>query len=211
VSAPVPQPDARPDARPARRSLRGPLLLAAAVGSVVALGAGAPTWVSGRAATATGTTAVLASGRDAAPVATALALVSLAAVVASTLGRRAARFVAALVLVAGGAGVLAASTGPLSDPAAALAAPARSASGTTQARVDPGPAVAPWPLVSAVAGGVVALAGAGLVVTARRRDTPRTAGRYARDARSAPGAGAPADQDPAAAWDALSHGDDPTR
>ncbi|GAB3466404.1 Trp biosynthesis-associated membrane protein [Kineococcus endophyticus] len=203
MSAPVPE--------VRRRSRRGPLLLLAAVGAVVALGAGAPTWVSGRAATATGTAAVLASGRDAAPVATALALVSLAAVVASTLGHRAARLVAALVLVAGGAGVLAASTGPLREPTAALTAPARAASGTTQARVEGAVDVAPWPVVSAVGGGLVALAGVGLVVGARRRDVPRAAGRYDRDARSGAGAAAPTRDDPAAAWDALSHGDDPTR
>ncbi|MEZ0493010.1 Trp biosynthesis-associated membrane protein [Kineococcus sp. TBRC 1896] len=194
-----------------RPSRRGPLLLLAALGAVAALGAGAPTWVSGRAATATGTAAVLAAGRDAAPVATALALVSLAAVVASTLGRRAARLVAALVLVAGGAGVLAASTGPVRDPAAALAAPARAASGTTEARVQAGVDVAPWPVVSAVGGGLVALAGGGLVLGARRREAPRTAGRYDRDARPGSGAPAPARQDPAAAWDALSHDEDPTR
>lgn len=198
-----------PAVGPRRRSRRGPLLLLAALGAVVALGAGAPTWVSGRAATATGTAAVLASGRDAAPVATALALVSLAAVVASLLGRRVARLVAALVLVAGGAGVLAASTGPLREPAAALSAPARAASGTTQARVEGTVDVAPWPVVSAVGGGLVALAGVGLVVGARGRQAPRAAGRYDRDARA--GATAPAREDPAAAWDALSHGDDPTR
>ncbi|MEZ0163636.1 Trp biosynthesis-associated membrane protein [Kineococcus sp. LSe6-4] len=202
-----PTPPDPPTAR--RRSPRGPLLLVAALGAVVALGAGAPTWVEGRVATATGTTAVLATGRDAAPVATALALVSLAAVVASTLGRRVARLVAALVLVAGGAGVLAASTGPLREPATALSAPARAASGTTQARVQAGTDVAPWPVVSAAGGGLVAVAGAGLVLGARRREDPRASDRYARDARS--GAPAPAHQDPAAAWDALSHGEDPTR
>lgn len=195
----------------ARRE-RGPLLLAAAAGAVVALAAGAPTWVAGSVRTATGSAAVVAGGRDAAPVATALALVSLAAVVASTLGRRAARTVAALVLVLGGAGTVLTSLAVVDAPRDALLAPARAASGTTSAPLAGEPAVRPWPVVSAAGGALVLVAGAGVLVRSRRwaREAPASATRHERDATRAAGSPAPRD-DPAAAWDSLTHGEDPTR
>jgi uncharacterized membrane protein (TIGR02234 family) len=189
---------------------RGPLLLAAAAGAVLALAAGAPTWVTGSVRTATGTAAVVAGGRDAAPVATALALVSLAAVVASTLGRRLARTAAAVVLVLGGAGTVLTSLAVATAPQDALTAPARAASGTTGVTLRGEPSVRPWPVVSAAGGGLVLLAGAGVLVGSRRwaraaAPVPASA-RHERDAsRAAPG------DDPAAAWDSLTHGEDPTR
>ncbi|WP_432563265.1 Trp biosynthesis-associated membrane protein [Kineococcus sp. SYSU DK003] len=188
---------------------RGLLLLLGTAGAVVALGAGAPTWVTGAVRTATGDTDVLASGRDAAPVATALALVSLAAVVASTLGRRVARVVAAVVLLLGGAGVLASSVATVTDPASALTVPARAASGTTTVDLDGDPVLAPWPVVSAAGGVLVAVAGAGILVRSRRwQATTATSARHERDASRGP---ADAREDPAAAWDSLTRGDDPTR
>ena len=193
--------------RPARARTgreRGPLLLLGAAGAVVALGAGAPTWLTGSAATATGARTVLASGRDAAPVATAVALVSLAAVVAAVLGRRVARAVAAVVLLLGGAGVLAASLAVLTSPAAALDGAARAASGTTSPEVTR-TSVRPWPVVSAAGGALVTLAGVGVLVRGRGWET---SSRHERDAAAT--ATAPA-QDPAAAWDSLTHGQDPTR
>ncbi|WP_432515305.1 Trp biosynthesis-associated membrane protein [Kineococcus sp. SYSU DK001] len=192
-------------ARP--RDRRGPLLLLAAAAAVLALAAGAPTWVSGQVVTVTGDTAVAADGRQAAPVATALALVALAAVVASTLGRRAARAVAALVLVLAGAGVVAASAGVLTSPRTALAAPARAASGTTQAELDGDPVLRPWPVVSAAGGVLVAVAGLGVLAGARRGGTATASARHERDARREV---AGPREDPAAAWDSLSHGEDPT-
>jgi uncharacterized membrane protein (TIGR02234 family) len=190
------------------RNERGLLLLAGAAGSVVALAAGAPTWVSGAVVIVTGDATVVADGRSAAPVATALALVSLAAVVASLLGRRLARYVAALVLVAGGAGVIASSVSVVTDPATALAAPARAVSGTTTVELDGDPAVAPWPVVSAAGGVLVVLAGAGTIVRARRwAAAPAGSARHERDASRT----VDVQDDPAAAWDSLSHGDDPTR
>lgn len=188
---------------------RGTLLLLGVAGSVLSLAAGAPTWVSGLVVTATGDTPVLAAGRAAAPVATALALVSLAAVVASLLGRRVARTIAALVLVLGGVGVVATSTAVLTDPATALAAPARAASGTTTVTLDGEPSVAVWPVVSALGGGLVVLAGLGIAVRAGRWQ--RAATGSARHERDASRTVADPSEDPAAAWDSLSHGDDPTR
>ncbi|MFD0481163.1 Trp biosynthesis-associated membrane protein [Kineococcus sp. GCM10028916] len=192
---------------------RGLLLLAGIAGAVVGLGAGAPTWVRGAVETATGASAVLVNGRDAAPVATALSLVSLAAVVASTLGRRVARLVAAVVLVLGGAGTVVASLAVTSDPSAALTAPARAASGTTGVRLQGDPSVRPWPVVSAVGGVLVLVGGAGVLVRTRRWNaaTPSAGStRHERDATRAAVTLAP-HEDPAAAWDSLTQGDDPTR
>lgn len=191
---------------------RGTLLLIGSAGAVLALAAGAPTWVSGLVATATGDTAIVAGGRDAAPVATALALVSLAAVVASMIGRRVARTIAALVLVAGGVGVAATSIAVVTGPATALAAPARTASGTTTVSLDGEPSVAPWPVVSAAGGVLVVLAGVGIAARAGRWQRASTASdRYERDASRTVDALLDPAQDPAAAWDSLSHGEDPTR
>ncbi|ABS04432.1 Trp biosynthesis-associated membrane protein [Kineococcus radiotolerans] len=193
---------------------RGPLLLTGAAGAVLALAAGAPTWVTGSVPTATGTAAVVATGRDGAPAATALALVSLAAVVASTLGRRLARTVAALVLVLGGAGTVLASLAVATAPQDALAAPARAASGTTGAVLAGEPSVRPWPVVSAAGGALVLVAGAGVLLRSRRwareGDPAATSTRHERDATRIRTAPAPGD-DPAAAWDSLTHGEDPTR
>jgi uncharacterized membrane protein (TIGR02234 family) len=191
---------------------RGLLLLAGVAGAVLALGAGAPTWVGGSVQTATGSVAVLVDGRDAAPVATALALVSLAAVVASTLGRRVARAVAAVVLVLGGAGTIAASLAVSTDPAAALTSPARAASGTTGVSLDGAPSVRPWPVVSAAGGVLVLVAGAGVLVRSRRwaATTAVTSTRHERDA-TRPAVTSTPEDDPAAAWDSLTHGEDPTR
>lgn len=187
---------------------RGTLLLAAAAGAVLALAAGAPTWVSGTTDTTTGTAQVLAGGRGAAGVATALALVSLAAVVATSIGRRVARTVAALVLVLGGLGVAAGSVAVVADPGAALSGPARAASGRTAATVD-GVSLTAWPVVSAVGGALTATAGVGVLVRGRRW---ATSNRHERDAATVDVRAAPTpSEDPAAAWDSLTHGDDPTR
>ena len=189
---------------------RGLLLLAGVAGSVLVLGAGAPTWVSGTVQRATGSAAVLVDGRDAAPVATALGLVSLAAVVAWMLGRRVARVVAAVVLVLGGAGTIAASLAVTADPTSALTAPARAASGTTEVTLEGDASVRPWPVASAAGGALVLLGGAGLLVRSRRWQPGAGPTRHERDATRAAATLSP-DEDPAAAWDSLSQGEDPTR
>nr|WP_240895136.1 Trp biosynthesis-associated membrane protein [Kineococcus siccus] len=173
-------------------------------GAVVVLAAGAPTWVAGRVAATTGDTAVLADGRTAAPLATALGLVALAAVVAVTIGRRVARVLAAAALLLAGVGVVVASLGALTSPEEALSSPARAASGRSTAAVT-GADVAPWPVVSAAGGVLVGVAGLGVLARGRRWSTST---RHERDAVVLVPA-SPA-EDPAAAWDSLTHGEDPT-
>ncbi|WP_432483195.1 Trp biosynthesis-associated membrane protein [Kineococcus esterisolvens] len=190
---------------------RALVLTVAAAGAVLALAAGAPTWVRGAVSTAAGLREVAAAGRAAAPTATALALVALAAVVACSLGRRAARALAALVLVLAGAGVAAAGVDVWTSPEGALAAPARLVSGRSDPQVQQ-VRTRPWPLVCAAGGAVCAAAGAAAVLRGRSWST---SARHERDAAAAepasrtPAGASPAE--PAAAWDSLSRGDDPTR
>ncbi|WP_432547059.1 Trp biosynthesis-associated membrane protein [Kineococcus sp. SYSU DK004] len=198
---------------PARE--RGALLLLAAGGSLLALATGAPQWLAGAVETPTGLVPVGATGRAAAPLATAAALVGAAAAVAAAIGRRLARALAALVLVLAGAGVAVASLAVLAQPQDGLDAAARAASARTSA-VAAGPVdVSPWPVVSAAGGAAAALAGAGVLVRGRRWTSAPTSRRYERDASAAPGTH-PAPrapevaEDPAAAWDSLTRGDDPT-
>ncbi|WP_167581822.1 Trp biosynthesis-associated membrane protein [Kineococcus rubinsiae] len=208
MSDPAPPPAAEDaPADEARRRTgreRGLLLLLGLAGAVVALAAGAPTWVSGRVAATAGETAVLADGRTAAPLATALGLVALAAVVACTIGRRVARVLAAAALLLAGVGVVVASLTAATSPEDALGAEARAASGRSTATVSAAE-VAPWPVVSAVGGVLIGLAGLGVLV---RGGTWLSSRRYERDAAAVPASPA---EDPAAAWDSLTHGEDPTR
>ncbi|NAZ88831.1 Trp biosynthesis-associated membrane protein, partial [Kineococcus indalonis] len=145
----------------------GAVLLLGAAGAVAALAAGAPSWVEGAVATAAGVREVSAAGRQAGAAATALALVSLAAVVACSLGRRVARALAAVVLLLAGAGVVAASAAALSSPEDALAAPARQVSGRTDPQLQR-VGTSAWPVVS-VAGGVLAGAAGGAALLRGRR------------------------------------------
>ncbi|WP_432533337.1 Trp biosynthesis-associated membrane protein [Kineococcus arenarius] len=192
---------------------RAPVLLTAAAGAVVALAAGAPTWVLGRAETAAGLREVAAAGRTAAPVATALALVALAAVVACSLGRRTARTLAAVVLLLAGVGVAVSAGAVLTSPQPALSAAARAVSGRSDPQLQQ-VRTRPWPLVCAAGGALCAAAGAAALVRGRAWSAPS---RHERDAAavlpasSARASAAPAPEDPAAAWDSLSRGDDPTR
>ncbi|WP_432498122.1 Trp biosynthesis-associated membrane protein [Kineococcus gypseus] len=223
-------------ARPARAGRgRGPLLLAGVGGALLALAAGAPAWVDGAVQTAAGAREVVATGRQAGAAATALALVALAAVVACSLGRRVARALAALVLVAAGAGVAASAASVLLSPQAAISAPARQVSGRSDPQVLRADARA-WPAVCALGGALAAAAGAGVLVRGRswsassrhERDaaapagppTGAAAGARAAAGTAAPargeqapagGGAAPAAGDPAAAWDSLTRGEDPTR
>jgi len=213
VSGPVAPPPVAPppDARRRAGRERGLLLLLGLAGAVVALAAGAPTWVSGRVAATAGPTTVLADGRTAAPLATALGLVALAAVVATTIGRRVARALAALALLLGGIGIVVASVVAATAPADALSGPARAVSGRSTAAVTGSPDVAPWPWVSAAGGLLVGVAGLGVLARGRAWATSQ---RHERDADEAPaGARVPVSpaEDPAAAWDSLTHGEDPTR
>lgn len=170
-----------------------------------------------------GTTAVDVSGAEAAPLVVAAALVALAASAVVAISSRAVRFVSGPLLVAAGIaaalGALAVRTDPEGHARGAIA----EATGVSGAEAELSGTL--WPLLALLPCAGLALLGA-MVLVAGRTWVGST--RYAREG-TAPAAGAsavqgsvadegavatapvpPASEDPAALWDALSRGEDPT-
>ncbi len=201
------------------RRLTGPAaaVLLALLGAVLALLSASRPWVHAVVTDPVlGRTTVTASGRQAAAVVPAVALVALAGGVALLLSRVIGRRVTGVLLVLAGAAAAAASVSTVRSPDAGIAdlvGRALATVGSTDAQVS----VTAWPWVAVVGGALVVCAGTLAVVQARRWGTPRS--RYESpvdpahsagvEVRPAPPAG-PGD-DPGATWDALTRGEDPTR
>ncbi|GAA1858640.1 Trp biosynthesis-associated membrane protein [Myceligenerans crystallogenes] len=210
-----------PAARPALTRTRALLALLALGG--LALATTSATWITSEVATALRAgVAVEATGTQAAPVVSAAALVLLACGPVLALTGRAAKYVVLAVAVLAGAGVTAGAVAGVVAPATAARSAAADAAGVTELTA---PAVLTlWPWVTAAAGVLAALVAVAAALAARR--WPEASRRHERDA-ARPGvahhtpagpaapAGAPAAQrdepDPAADWDALTRGEDPTR
>ncbi|GMA85072.1 hypothetical protein GCM10025868_03220 [Angustibacter aerolatus] len=145
-------------------------VLLALAGAAACLLAGSRTWVRGTVVDdLLGRVPLTASGRQAAPVVVAVAVVALAAALAVAVGRRVGRTVAGLVLVLAGAAAAAGAVSALGTPASALTeqvvrATARTGAGTVTATVTG------WPWLAVVGGALTAVAGAVVVVRARRLD-----------------------------------------
>jgi uncharacterized membrane protein (TIGR02234 family) len=159
---------------------------------------------------------VSASGRMAAPVVVAVALVALAGGVALLLAGRFGRRLVGVVLVLAGAAELAAALGAVRQPGQAIADQVTRAVGRTggaELRVT----VTGWPWVAVLAGVLVVVAGALAVLRAHRWSGPKT--RYESPASTVTGDEAAPDdgstasgtEDVARTWDELSRGEDPTR
>lgn len=187
--------------RPSRRLT----VLAAAALSAALAGTTRALWVRASAPDLAGTLQqVEVRGAEAAPAVLALALVALAAALATSLSSRWVRFVTGPVLLLSGLGAAGAALGPVRDPAAAATGRIGEVTGMVGAAVQAEATL--WPLLTlapalavAAAGVVVLWAGGGWSATTRYRS-----------AAAAPRTADPA-QDPAAAWDALSRGEDPSR
>lgn len=187
-----------------RRGLLLAVALAGIGGAVAAL-AGTQPWATGTARSAVTTTAVSISGGTAAPVATAAGLLGLAAVAALPATRRIGRPLIGLLLVVAGGAAASATLAFLTDPA--------HGEFRTVGLPDGGPTVAAapaavtvtmsaWPWLSVVA--AVLLLGAGLLAVLTGRGWPVLGRRY-----DAPG-GPSVARGPAAVWDELDAGRDPT-
>jgi uncharacterized membrane protein (TIGR02234 family) len=224
-----------------RQRLDRPLTAAllAIVGGATGLLATSQTWaravvtspVSG------GRVPVTVTGKDAAQVVVALALVALAGGVALLLARRLGRWLIGLLLVLAGAAGAASAASSAGAPSDAVSEKAQGVVGAVGTTVS-GTSVTAWPWVAVVGGVLVVLAGVLAVVRARRwavggaRFEPASdpvAGDALADAgvdradRAAGvdgvgGIGVPSEAPeppgpggPGAAWDALSRGEDPTR
>ncbi|MFH9263549.1 TIGR02234 family membrane protein [Streptomyces sp. NPDC017546] len=219
VSAvPVPPPRARtadsasgaaPDSAGSRRSLAAGLLLGA-VGATVVLLASGQTWAEGDAATGGGALPLAVDGRDVTGVPAALAVVSLAALVAVFAVRGAARRIVAALLALSGLGAALSAWAGGSD-STALDEEAARATGDAAATIH---AIGhtTWPYVTAVGGLLILLAG----LLALRYGTrwPAMSGKYERDGTPRPGKApraAPDPDRPEDLWKALDRGEDPTR
>jgi uncharacterized membrane protein (TIGR02234 family) len=175
------------------------VVAAALAGAALAVLAASRTWVTAVVPDLPGAD-VTVSGRQAAPVVVAVALVALAAAVVVATSGRVARVVGAVALVGAGVVVVAASLGVVRDPAGAVRPAVTEATGVTGASAAVDLSAWPWP---AVAGGVLmALAGVVAAVAGRAWASPSR--RFEVPSSSAPAA------DDATTWDALSRGEDPT-
>ena len=159
-------------------------------------------WVRASTPDITGAVAqVPVTGADAAPAVLALALVAIAAAIVTAMGGKRLRLATAPLLAASGIGAIAAIVAVLTDPSAAAAGPVAEQTGVSG--TDLRATVSAWPWIGMLAAAlvivdamVILLAGRSWTTTAKyeraaeRVEDPRT--------------------DPAAAWDALSRGEDPS-
>ncbi|MFE1251387.1 TIGR02234 family membrane protein [Streptomyces sp. NPDC058735] len=207
TAAPHPRSEAARPARAGRLSLAA-ALLCGALGAALTLLATRQQWSEGTTTVAGGSFPLTARGSDVTGVPAALAVMSLAALVAVFAVRRAGRVVVAGLLALSGAGTVTAALLGASD-SSALEKQAAQASGDTSASVSALSHTA-WPYV-AVAGGILILL-AGLLALRYGRLWPAMSGRYERGGTPRPRRKVPAaDPDrPEDLWKALDRGEDPT-
>lgn len=188
----------------ARRGLtRRTTVLAGLAASALLIGSTRMVWAEASGSDLAGIVQTIdVPGADAAPAAAAVAMVAIAAAVATSLSSRWIRLVTGPVLIA--SGLIAASTmiGVLLDPAAASSAAVSEATGVVGAQSEASATL--WPLLSLLP--ALAVAAVGVMVLAVGGRWP-TGTRYRRATLTT--AADPA-QDPAAAWDALTRGEDPS-
>lgn len=180
-------------APPRRRRVgsRAVATLAVLLGAgAVVLAAGRP-WFSTTVVGLPGPDLVTTTGRSVAPGAPALGLVAAAGAIVLATSGRAVRTVVAVLLALAGAGIVAASVGPLRDPSGALEPVVATATGTTGGFVAFVAHGTPWPLVSVVGGVLVAAGGVLAVVRGRRWSGPSQRFERAGPAEGAERGGAP--------------------
>lgn len=183
-------------------------------GGLITLLAASRPWVGAELDSVVGAGKVEVSGRVAAPLAAGLGLVVLAdAVLLAVSGRRVRTFALVVGLLAG-AGIAGAAVAVLVSPAETLLEPARLRTGASNA-LDAlvGVEATFWPVV-AVVGGLVSAVGSGVGLGVAR-SWPEAGRRYERAPEIASGAsaetpGSSGPVDPLDAWQALTHGSDPT-
>jgi uncharacterized membrane protein (TIGR02234 family) len=184
-------------------------------GAGLALLADGHVWVRQDVTDVPGVRVVTATGEQAASGVAALALAAGAGAVALLVAGRLAGRLAGLVVTLAGVGLVASVAAVVVDPRSAAAPAVPGVTGRAGPLADPA-AASGWVWLTLVAGLLVAAAGA---LAAARAPAWSTAGRRfeqppgdasGRASRN-PGAGdRPAAEDPVAAWDALSRGEDPT-
>lgn len=186
------------------RSRKGPVLLTLALGiGVFALTQS--TWITARTLSLAGTlTEITVTGADAAPATLAFALVALASALVFAISRRTLARVCAVVIALSGLAVGASAILVVASPATAAAPAVAEATGILSADVRA--VTSSWPWVAVLAGALLAATGVWALIVAG--SVPRT--RSTRYARRSAAPKADLEHDDAAAWDALSQGEDPT-
>ena len=193
---------------PGRTRLTRPLVVLIGLAASLALaGTTALEWIRATAPDLTGTVIdVSVTGQEAAPGVLALALVGAAASVASALSSRWLRWVTGSVLLAAGAGAAVLALGTSLDPEAASRGGVARATGVLGGEVHA--SAGNWPLLALVPAVLVAATGVAVLTVGGRWSS---GSRYRSAAVKAPtGPAALPQEDPAAAWDALTRGEDPT-
>lgn len=206
TAVPHPRTEAAGPARSGRRSL-AVALLCGALGAAVALLATRQRWAEGTATVAGGDFPLTAKGSEVTGVPAALAIVSLAALVAVFAVRRSGRRLVAGLLTLSGAGTVGAALNGAGNRAA-LDEKAAQASGDTAATAA-ALSHTGWPYVAAAGGALILLAG--LLALRYGGLWPAMSGRYERS--GAPRSRAPKAVDPDRPedlWKALDRGEDPT-
>ena len=184
---------------PARRTA----VLAGLVASVALLGSSRTVWAEATGADLAGTArSIEVIGADAAPAVMAVGLVALAASLATSLSSRWIRLVTGPVLILAGLLSAASMIGVIADPAAASSAAVSQATGVIGAQSAASSTI--WPVLSLLP--AVAVTGIGALVLAVGGRGPQGT-RYRRATVTVTADPA---EDPAAAWDALTRGDDPS-
>ena len=160
-------------------------------------------WTEATGADLAGTAqAIEVTGADAAPAVMAVGLVALAASLATSLSSRWIRLVTGPVLILAGLLSAASMIGVIVDPAAASAAAVSQATGVIGAQSAASATI--WPVLSLLP--AAAVTGMGALVLAVGGRWPQGT-RYRRATLTVTADPA---EDPAAAWDALTRGDDPS-
>lgn len=199
------QPPARHPARPARLGRRATVLAATAASALLA-GATRTTWIHATAPDLTGTAQqVEVLGSEAAPAVLALSLAAIAASLATSLSSAWLRFLTGPVLIVTGVGAAFAAFSAAQAPQDAAGSAVASATGVLGAAVQA--EATSWPLLTLIP--ALAVAVIGVLVLVVGRSWP-TGSRYRSAALAAPVRRGDPAEDPAAAWDALTRGEDPT-
>lgn len=188
-----------------RRRLPGrrATVLAGTAASALLAGTSRTTWVQAAGPDLTGTLQQVAvTGAEAAPAVLALALVAIAASLATSLSSVWLRFLTGPVLILAGVGGGLAALAATRDPASAATSALTAATGVAGAAVSA--ETTAWPLLTLVP--ALGVAAVGVLVLVAGGSWPRR-DRYRSAAVTV--AADPA-EDPAAAWDALTRGEDPS-
>lgn len=209
--------DRRPRTGGKRRLIgRRTAVLVGIVLAAALLGTARATWITASVeAIGGGTTTVPVTGTDAAPAVLALAIVALAASLATAISSRLISVITGPVLILAGVGALAASLAARADPAARAASRIAESTGLL-GRAGQSELTA-WPTAAVLPAALLAVLG--VLVLLSGPSWPR-ASRYERDAAAPAGVPAGAAEpvtaasdplaDAAGTWDMLSRGEDPT-